>query len=156
LNETQNELIKVIVFQLQNEEYAIRVKHVSAIERIQAITRVPATSAFIKGVINLRGVIVPIIDLRLRFRMEEKEVNEETRMIIVKSDNMEVGLIVDAASDVMDLPKEKIEPNPEVIGEVSTDYIEGVTHIDQRLIILLDLKKVLTNKKEELANVKDG
>lgn len=156
MNETQNELIKVIVFQLQNEEYAIRVKHVSAIERIQAITRVPATSAFIKGVINLRGVIVPIIDLRLRFRMEEKEVNEETRMIIVKSDNMEVGLIVDAASDVMDLPKEKIEPNPEVIGEVSTDYIEGVTHIDQRLIILLDLKKVLTNKKEELANVKDG
>ncbi|MEN2766427.1 chemotaxis protein CheW [Ornithinibacillus xuwenensis] len=143
---------KVIVFQLKNEEFAVSVQQVVTIERVQTITRVPNTSNFVKGVINLRGVVTPIIDLRTRLGIEESEYNESTRIVIVYLDDMEVGLIVDAANDVIDIPSDVIEPAPEVIGAVNADYIEGVAKLDSRLLILLDLKKVLTN--EELNELK--
>ena len=101
---TAEQEIKVIVFQLKNKEYAIPVNRVSGIEKLLHITRVPKTVSFIKGVINLRGVITPIIDLRSRFGFEEIEYNDSTRIIIVVMNGMEVGLIVDSANDVLDLP----------------------------------------------------
>ncbi len=136
--------IKVIVFQLEKEEYAVSVQQVGSIERIQPITRVPQTETFVKGVINLRGVITPVIDIRLRFGLEEKEYTESSRIIIVHLDDMEVGLIVDSANDVIDIAKNAIEPAPEIIGTVDTDYIEGVAKVEDRLLILLNLQKVLT------------
>ncbi len=136
--------IKVIVFQLEKEEYAVSVQQVGSIERIQPITRVPQTETFVKGVINLRGVITPVIDIRLRFGLEEKEYTESSRIIIVHLDDMEVGLIVDSANDVIDITKNAIEPAPEIIGTVDTDYIEGVAKVEDRLLILLNLQKVLT------------
>jgi purine-binding chemotaxis protein CheW len=135
---------KVIIFQLQNEEYAVSVQQVGAIERVLPITRVPQTADFVKGVINLRGVVTPVIDLRVRFNLEATEYNESTRIIIINLEDMEVGLIVDAANDVMDISEEAIEPPPEVIGTVDVDYIEGVVKMEDRLFILLDLEKVLT------------
>jgi len=135
---------KVIVFQLDEEEYAVSVQQVGSIERIQPITRVPQTEAFVKGVINLRGVITPVIDIRIRFGLEEKEYTESSRIIIVYLDDMEVGLIVDSANDVIDIPENAIDPAPEIIGSIDTDYIEGVAKMDDRLLILLDLEKVLT------------
>ncbi|CDO02213.1 coupling protein CheW [Oceanobacillus picturae] len=135
---------KVIIFQLQNEEYAVSVQQVGAIERVLPITRVPQTADFVKGVINLRGVVTPVIDLRVRFNLEATEYNESTRIIIINLEDMEVGLIVDAANDVMDISEDAIEPPPEVIGTVDVDYIEGVVKMEDRLFILLDLEKVLT------------
>ncbi|GIO26173.1 chemotaxis protein CheW [Ornithinibacillus bavariensis] len=150
-----NELVtenKVIVFQLKDEEFAVSVQQVGGIERMVTITRVPNTADFVKGVINLRGVVTPIIDLRTRLGIEESPYNESTRIIIVNLEEMEVGLIVDAANDVMDIPSTVIEPAPEVIGAVNADYIDGVAKLDNRLLILLDLKKVLTN--EEIGELK--
>lgn len=138
----ENEL-KVIVFQLKNEEYAIPVQQVRSIEKVQHITRVPRTPKFVKGVINLRGVVTPIIDLRERFGIEAIPFNEQTRIIIVALDDMEVGLVVDAANDVLDLPVKSIEPPPEVIEAVEADYIKGVAKVGKRLLILLHLEKVL-------------
>lgn len=135
---------KVIVFQLENEEYALSVEQVGSIERLQSITRVPQTAKFIKGIINLRGVVIPVIDLRTRFGMEEIEHTESTRIIIVHLDDIEVGLIVDIANDVIDLPADIIESAPEVVGTVNVDYISGVAKLGKRLLILLDLNKVLT------------
>lgn len=135
---------KVIVFQLQDEEYAVSVDQVGSIERLQSITRVPQTAPFVKGIINLRGVVIPVIDLRIRFGMEEIEHSESTRIIIIHLDHIEVGLIVDIANDVIDIPAEIIEPAPEVVGTVNVDYISGVAKLDNRLLILLDLQKVLT------------
>lgn len=143
-----SENYKVIVFQLQEEEYALPVEHVGAIERIHPITRVPQTAVFVKGVINLRGVVIPIVDLRLRFGMKEKDLSDENRIIIVSANGLEVGLIVDAASDVIDIPAEHIEPNPEVVGTVAVDYIEGVIKIQERLIIMLNLEKILSSEKK--------
>ncbi|TFB23191.1 purine-binding chemotaxis protein CheW [Filobacillus milosensis] len=149
-----NENQKYIVFQLKDEYYGVPVNVVGSIERIQRITRVPNTPSFIKGVINLRGVVTPIIDLRERFNMEPEEYSEQTRIIIVHLDGIDVGLIVDGANDVVDLNQDAIEPPPEVIGQVSVDYIKGVSKNDNRLLILLNLERVLsTEEMDKLASV---
>lgn len=142
-NFTEKSDIKVIVFQLKEKEYAIPVNQVRGIEKILHITRVPKIKPFVKGVINLRGVVTPIIDLRLRFDIEEAAYSESTRIIIVSLDDMEVGLIVDAANDVIDIPAVHIEPQPEVVGTIEADYISGVAKVDKRLLILVNLAKVL-------------
>ncbi|PMC38684.1 chemotaxis protein CheW [Bacillus sp. UMB0899] len=135
--------LKVIVFQLQDEEYGIPVQQVRSIEKVQHITRVPRTAPYIKGVINLRGVVTPIIDLRKRFGMQELEDTESTRMIIVSKEDIEVGFIVDSANDVIDIHSDIIEPAPEVVGSVEVEYIQGVAKLEKRLIVMIDLEEVL-------------
>lgn len=135
--------MKVIVFQLKQKEYAIPVSQVRGIEKIQHITRVPNTVEYVKGVINLRGVVTPIIDLRARFDLDEESYSDSTRVIIVTLEDSEVGLIVDAANDVIDIPSSNIEPQPEVVGAEESEFITGVAKIDKRLLILIDLGKVL-------------
>lgn len=135
---------KVIVFQLKDEEFAVTVQQVGAIERMLPITRVPQTASFVKGVINLRGVVTPVIDLRDRFDIEEVDYSDQTRIIIIHIDDMEVGLIVDQANDVIDIPENIIEPAPEVVGTIDVDYIEGIAKLEDRLLLLLDLEQVLS------------
>ncbi|WP_077617836.1 chemotaxis protein CheW [Bacillus sinesaloumensis] len=139
----QAEMLKVIVFSLLDEEYGIPVSQVRSIEKVQHITRVPRTAPFVKGVINLRGVVTPIIDLRTRFAMPETAYKDSTRIIIVATEDVEVGLIVDTANDVMDIPVDTIEPPPEIVGSVEIEYLEGVAKLDKRLLILLNLDRVL-------------
>lgn len=148
MNETINSSeIKVIVFQLNKEEYGVEVEHIRSIERMLPITRVPKISPFIKGVINLRGVVIPIIDLRSRFKLENKETTDETRIIIVMVNNIEVGLIVDEANDVVDIPRKSIEPPPRVIGSIPAEYVRGVAKNEKRLLILLHLDKLINPEK---------
>lgn len=141
--EISGEEIKVIVFRLGNEEYGVDVQQVKSIERMEHITRVPNTPPFVKGVINLRGVVVPIIDLRKRFGIDQKDYDDATRIIIVHVDDMEVGLIVDSANDVIDINLDTIEPPPKVVGGVESIYLRGVAKLSNRLLILLNLDKVL-------------
>jgi len=150
-NERIIEEIKVIKFRLKNEEYGVDVKQVKSIERMEHITRVPNTPPFVKGVINLRGVVIPIIDLRKRLGFELKDYNEQTRIIIVNVEEMEVGLIVDAANDVLDIPLSSIAPPPKVIGGIDSEYLSGVAKINDSLLVLLNLNKVLDpNEVKEL------
>ena len=134
---------KVVVFQLKDKEYAIPVERVKAIEKVLHITRVPNATNYIKGVINLRGVVTPIIDLRARFELAQQEYTESTRIIIVSVDEMEVGLIVEAANDVIDIPIENIEPQPDVVGTDEAEFITGAAMLHNRLLILIDLATVL-------------
>ncbi|KWW10938.1 chemotaxis protein CheW [Peribacillus simplex] len=136
--------MKVIVFKIKDKEYAIPVDKVSGIEKLLHITRVPKAVQFVKGVINLRGVITPIIDLRVRFGFEKVEYDDSTRIIIVMLDDMEVGLIVDSANDVLDIPVSSIEPQPEVVGHSASEYISGVAKIEKRLLVLINLEKALS------------
>lgn len=140
---TQQTEAKVIIFELMDMEYAIEVDAVQGIERAISITRVPKTPSYVKGVINLRGVVTPVVDLRERFGLEPQEINDSTRIIIVSLADYEVGLIVDGANDVLDLPIEAIEPQPEVVGAVESDFIAGVAKVENRLFIMLELSKVL-------------
>lgn len=138
---------KSIVFQVDNNEYAIPLESVKAIEKMHDITRVPNASSFIKGVINLRGVIIPIIDLKKRFGLGQAYYTESARIIIITTNGQEVGLIVDAAEDVLDIPKDAIESQPEAVGEVEADFISGVAKLGDRLFILLNIDTVLHPKK---------
>ncbi|MDO7905811.1 chemotaxis protein CheW [Paenibacillus sp. JX-17] len=142
------EEIKVIVFKLGNEEYGVEVDKVQSIERMVPITRVPKTYSFIKGVFNMRGIVIPVIDLRGRFGLPEAEYTDQTRIIIVAVHDMQVGFIVDAANDVIDLNSSSIDTPPEVVGGVRAKYLRGVAKIsDDRLLIMLNLSEVL-NKSE--------
>lgn len=135
--------IKVVVFQLMDKEYAIAVDVIQGIEKLLSITRVPKTPSYVKGVINLRGVVTPIVDLRERFGLQLKEMDDSTRIIIVSMEEFEVGLIVDAANDVLDIPVVSIEPQPEVVGTVESEFISGVAKVNKRLLVMLNLDKVL-------------
>jgi purine-binding chemotaxis protein CheW len=142
------EELKVIVFTLAHEEYGIEVDKVRTIERLTPITRVPKTPDFVKGVINLRGVVIPVIDLRGRFGLPESELGDNARIIIVAANDLEVGFIVDSANDVMDVMSDAIEHPPEVVGGVKAKYLNGVAKIgEDRLLILLNLSEVL-NRSE--------
>jgi purine-binding chemotaxis protein CheW len=134
---------KVIAFQINDKEYVIPVSQVRSIEKMMPITRVPRTPHFVEGVINLRGVVTPIIDLRKRLGVDEAPYNDHTRIIIVHLEDKEVGLIVDSANDVLDLPAESIEPQPEVVGAQDEEYITGVAKLNKRLLVLMNLEKVL-------------
>jgi purine-binding chemotaxis protein CheW len=141
------EEIKVIVFSLVDEEYGVEVSQVRSIEKMQNITRVPRTPDFVKGVINLRGVVTPVIDLKTRFNLGAEEYTDSTRIIIVAVEDMEVGLIVDAANDVIDIPVNSIEQPPAVVGGIKASYLRGVAKLEDRLLIMLNLDKVLSNEE---------
>lgn len=142
-NTTEQKNLKVIVFQLADKEYAIPVSHVKGIEKLMHITRVPKTDRYVKGVINLRGVVTPVIDLRERFDLPVSGNDETTRIIIITLETMEVGFIVDSANDVLDIDASSIEQQPEVVGSLDEDFIAGVAKLENRLLILLHLDKVL-------------
>jgi purine-binding chemotaxis protein CheW len=142
------EEMKVIVFTLAHEEYGIEVDKVRTIERLVPITRVPKTPVFVKGVINLRGIVIPVIDLRGRFGLPETELTDNSRIIIVTANDLEVGFIVDSANDVMDVMSDTIENPPEVLGGIKAKYLSGVAKTgENRLLILLNLVEVLSRNE---------
>lgn len=143
MNALEQEYLKVIVFQLADKEYAIPVSNVQGIEKLMHITRVPKTAKYVKGVINLRGVVTPIIDLRERFNIPVADNEDTARIIIITLGEMEVGFVVDSANDVIDIPVNSIEQQPEVVGSQEEEFISGVAKIENRLLILLHLDKVL-------------
>ncbi|HEU5140249.1 MAG TPA: chemotaxis protein CheW [Bacillales bacterium] len=149
--------MKAIVFQLNKEEYGVDILQVRSIEKLQAITRVPKAPHFVNGVINLRGIITPVIDLRKRFALEEGDETEETRIIIVHVAESDVGLIVDSATDVLDIPEDAIEPPADIVGGVKAEYLRGVAKLENRLLIMLNLEKVLNPEEiEELKGFEEN
>ncbi|MEF3304837.1 chemotaxis protein CheW [Paenibacillus sp. GYB003] len=142
------EELKVIVFSLAHEQYGVEVDKVRTIERMQPLTRVPKTPAFVKGVINLRGVVVPVIDLRGRFGLPEADYTDNSRIIIVGVGDLEVGMIVDTANDVVDVDGDAIEQPPEIVGGIRAKYLRGLAKLGEgKLLVLLNLEEVL-NKSE--------
>ncbi|WP_350344973.1 chemotaxis protein CheW [Proteinivorax tanatarense] len=144
---------KFVIFKLGEESYGIDILRVQGIERMLEITNVPKTADFVEGVCNLRGSIVPVIDLRRRFSLEQKDYSDDTRIIVVSIDEVKVGLIVDSANDVISINEEEIEPAPSVIDSIDNRFIKGVGKVDERLIILLDLQEIL--KKEEIVKLQE-
>jgi len=141
-----NETIKLVIFRVNDEEYGVDVSLIKSIERMMQITRVPNVQEYIMGVMNLRGSVIPVVDLRVRFGFPATEIKEETRIIVLSIDELEVGIIVDSCSDVTDIKRENIEPPPSVVGAIESTFIQGVTKIDRRLVILLDMEQTLKMK----------
>ncbi len=148
-----SETIQVVSFKLGSEEYGVDIAQVQEINRMVAVTHVPRAPQFMEGVINLRGQLIPIIDLRARFGMPRAEHTKNTRIVVTEIGAKRVGMVVDSVSEVLRLPVEHIEPAPEMITGVDTEYIRGVGKIEDRLIILLDLARIIsTAEKRELEN----
>ncbi len=140
---------QLVVFTLANETYGIAISTVNEIIRMQDITEVPRTPDFVEGVINLRGRIVPVIDLRKRFGLEAAEATQASRIMVVELQGLTVGMIVDSVSEVLRLPTDSIEPTPAIASGVDSAYLKGVGKWDDRLIILLDIEKVLYQSEQE-------
>lgn len=132
-----------VVFKMDKEEYGVDIQKVTTIERMVSIARVPKTPEFINGVINLRGEIIPIINLRKRFDLPQIEESEDTRIIIMKIGEISAGIIVDAVAEVTQLTEESIETVSSFSTERAIEYIMGVGKIDNRIITLLDLEKLV-------------
>jgi purine-binding chemotaxis protein CheW len=146
-----SETIQVVSFKLGSEEYGVDIAQVQEINRMVAVTHVPRAPQFMEGVINLRGQLIPIIDLRARFGMPRAEHTKNTRIVVTEIGTKRVGMVVDSVSEVLRLDVGAIEPAPEMITGVDTEYIRGVGKIEDRLIILLDLAKIISgSEKREL------
>jgi purine-binding chemotaxis protein CheW len=144
---------QLVVFSLLNENYGIDIYKVQEIIQYREITYVPKAPPFVKGVINLRGKIIPVIDLKERFGLAEKEVTNDTRIIVVEIASQTVGLIVDSVTEVLRISTSNIEPPPPVTT-IEVDFIEGVGKLDERLIIILDIDRILSKEERgELVNI---
>ena len=141
-------LVQVVSFQLGSEEYGVDISQVQEIIRMVEITHVPRAPHFMEGVINLRGQLIPIIDLRTRFGMQRIDATKSTRIVVTEIGTKRVGIVVDAVSEVLNIPIENVEDAPEMIAGVGTEYIQGVGKIDDRLIIMLDLTMVISGEEK--------
>ncbi|WP_311065944.1 chemotaxis protein CheW [Halomonas sp. DWK9] len=140
-----------LVFSLGDEEYAIDILKVQEIRGYENVTRIANAPDFIKGVTNLRGVIVPIVDLRIKFHLDNVEYGGQTVVIVVNVADRIVGIVVDGVSDVMTLTPDQIKPAPEFGVTLSSDFLSGLGSLDDRMLVLVDIDKLLTS--EEMALV---
>ena len=134
---------QLVVFELANEFYGINIALVESIIKMQTITELPQTPNYVLGVTNLRGSVLPVIDLRTRFALEQKEDSRQTRIIIVTMGNIKVGVVVDGVSEVLRVSDDTIEPLPPMINSVDAAFLKGIVRLENRLIILLELSRVL-------------
>jgi len=138
-----------LTFPLGKEEYGIEIRYVIEIVGIQKITEVPDMPPFIKGVINLRGKVIPVMDVRLRFDLEEKEYTDQTCIIVIDIGGTSVGLIVDTVSEVMCIPEENIDPPPRIRKDERSQFIKGLGKVEDSVKILLDVPKLLFDERVE-------
>ena len=135
--------IQLVVFKLGREEYGVSILQVQEIKRITEITRVPHSPDYIKGVMNLRGSVLPVIDLKKRLNLPPQDYTDDTRIIIIKVEDVTVGMIVDAVSEVTTIDQSSIEPPQAVVGGIAADYLSGVGKLDNRLLILLNTDAII-------------
>lgn len=147
--------VQLVVFKLGKEEYGVEITQVREIIKMKEITRIPNAPEFVEGVINLRGQITTVTDLRKRLGVDGYRDNEQTRIIIVELGDSTIGMIVDSVSEVLRLSKKDIHSTPEMAASFETKYVRGVGKLKDRLLILLDLNKILKPKEMmELKRVK--
>jgi purine-binding chemotaxis protein CheW len=138
-----SETLQFVVFRVGDEEFAVDIKRVKEIIRVREATRIPRTPSYIQGVINLRGDVIPVIDLRRRFELESIEVTGDTRTIIIEVGKDLVGFIVDSVTEVLRIVEDEVEPPPNNVAGLRSEYLLGVGKVDGRLIIILDVDKLL-------------
>lgn len=137
---------QIVVFNLNNENYGVTISTVESIIKMQAITRVPHSPHYVEGVTNLRGKVIPVIDLNRRFDLPVVEQTNGCRIIIVNIKKDVVGMVVDAVSEVLTISDGDIEPPPQISMTIHSSFISGIARLDDRLIILLDLDQIIAGK----------
>ena len=149
--ETTNGLdegIQVVAFKLRDEEYGVSILNVQEIRNLTDITRVPFSADFIKGVINLRGSVLPVIDLKQRLGLEQTPYTDSTRIVTVMVDELQVGMLVDAVTEVLTIKTKPVDPKKAVNGREITRFLSGIGNMDGRLVIMLNLEEIVGQPKE--------
>lgn len=154
---SSEEILQVVVFKLGIDEYCVPVSQAREIQTYSSPTRIPNTPDFVEGIINLRGQIIPILDLKKRFNSGTTEINLTTRVIIIDMNNELLGILVDSVSEVLKIPQNRFELPPSAVKtSINNNYISGIGKLNDRLLILLDLAKVLNEEEmQELSNSKN-
>ena len=145
------DLLQLVGFTLGEEDFGVDILSVQEINRVTEITKIPSTPDFVKGVINLRGNVIPVIDLRKRLGMPEREHDKQTRIIVADVEDRTVGLVVDAVSEVIRMDANLVEPPPEIIlgaGDKGR-YIKGVGKLDDKLLMLLDINSMFSRQEQD-------
>lgn len=143
---------ELLTFTLGSEEYGIDILKVQEIRGYAAVTTIVNAPEFIKGVINLRGIIVPIVDMRIKFKLGNASYDETTVVIVLNVSNRVVGIVVDGVSDVTTLKQADVKPAPEFGGGLDTKYLLGLGTIDERMLILVDIEKLMSSREMELVD----
>ena len=138
-----NTLIQLVTFKIAEEEFGVDILRVQEIIRMMPITKVPNSPPFVEGVINLRGKVIPIIDMRRRFGMTASAHNQQTRITVMDLQGQVVGFVVDAVQEVLRIKESTVEAPPQMMSGIGSDYLKGVGKLDERLLILPDLDKLL-------------
>ncbi len=147
-------ILQLVTFKLGTEEFGVDILKVQEINKMMNITKIPNAPGFIEGVINLRGKIIPIVDLRKRLGFRDQPYDKSTRIIVVELDGLVLGFIVDSVSEVLRIPENTIEPPPSMVAGIESEYIEGVGKLDERLLILLELKKIFSSpERKDIENI---
>jgi purine-binding chemotaxis protein CheW len=136
-----------LTFRLGNEDYGIEIRYVTEIVGMQKITEVPDMPNFVKGVVNLRGQVIPVIDMRLRFNMQSRDYDERTCIIVVNINNTQVGLVVDTVNEVRNIDEDQVSPPPKTAGADSAQYIQGMGKVGDDVVILLEGQRLLFEKE---------
>lgn len=144
-NEHDGDLLQLVTFRIGEEEFGVDILAVQEIIRLMQITMVPRAPAFIEGVINLRGKVIPVINMRTRFNMPALEHDSNTRIVVMEFDQKIVGFLVDAVSEVLRIPAGTVEAAPPIVAGIGSEYIKGVGKLEDRLLILLDLDNLLSD-----------
>ncbi len=145
---------QIVVFELGDEHYGLDISTVEGIIKMQSITRMPQAPFYVEGITNLRGVVVPVMDLRRRFGLPPQEQTKDTRIVVVYMNTVKVGMIVDGVSQVQRIQDDIIEPPPPMVTTINSAFINGIAKLDSQLVILLDLSKVLSvEEKAELTSI---
>lgn len=139
---------QLVIFKLGSEYFGVEIATVESIVKLQPVTIIPHTPAFMEGVTNLRGAILPVIDLHKRFGLDSTERTKDSRIIVVAIDGQRAGMIVDAVSEVLHISEEAIEPPPSMITSIDSSFIVGIGKLDDRLVILLDMQQVLSFQEQ--------
>jgi len=138
-------IFQLVTFKIENEEFGINILKVQEINRMMNITNIPKTSEFVKGVINLRGKIIPVLDLRRKLGFPEKPYDKSTKIIVVECNGFIMGFIVDSVSEVLRLPKSTVERPPEaIVSGISSEFIEGIGKFNEKIFVLLNLDKLFS------------
>lgn len=138
-----NDEVQVVAFKLRKEEYGVSILNVQEIKNLTDITRVPFAPEYIKGVINLRGSVLPVIDLKKRIGLQEMPYTDSTRIVIMKIGEISIGMIVDAVTEVLTIDAQHIDPSKSINDSDSNRFISGIGNIDNRLVIMLNLDEIL-------------
>ena len=142
--------LQVVVFALDNSYYGVHILKVQEIVKMTEITKLPNTPIFIEGVINLRGKIIPVMDLRRRFGLQAVKVDESWKILISKTDEVQFGVMVDQISEVEQVPVSIIEVPPKIVSGVNGKFINGIAKTEKKLLILLDIEKIITEEEQIL------